>query len=282
MDSTKSTNKLNSENIRNKLRNIKRIKWLLNLEYSKQEFIYEDLQIQLHNFCYQNVLQLIVINHFLSQITEKIRFSINKIIQAKDNYKLCRNFYFEYLRNFYNNIDFKEFEIYMFTHRGHSAKSEIKDFEKLKFVEQINTLEKRVLEHKRGQLALIFYIIQNNDTPNLFVKKDFKENLPQLLYWIKENINKPIKNLTNDECKILAGCLLGLTYDEMLETLKLSSFVKNYEDINNIIKALPAKFGVLNLYQVLFRIHLLKPSLWSNYATEDIVKSIKDMALLQF
>ena len=79
LNSTTGTNKLSSENIQNKLRNIKCMKWLLNLEYSKQEFIYEDLQIQLYNFCYQNMFQLIVIHHFLSQITDKMNFFINKI-----------------------------------------------------------------------------------------------------------------------------------------------------------------------------------------------------------
>ena len=64
--------------------------------------------------------------------------------------------------------------------------------------------------------------------------------------------------------------LRGKTMNSTTATNKLSS-----ENILN-------KIGVLNIFQVLFQIHLLKPSLWSNYATEDIVKSIKNMSQKEF
>lgn len=63
----------------------------------------------------------------------------------------------------------------------------------------------------------------------------------------------------------------------MLEKLNLSSFTKNYQDIDRIVKELPENFGVSNMTQVLFRVFLLKPYIWQQVMHEAVVKSIKGL-----
>lgn len=77
----------------------------------------------------------------------------------------------------------------------------------------------------------------------LFVDRDIIQNIPQLVYWIKENQNKPIEELSSDECEILAGCIYGFSYDNMLEKLKLSS-IYNKLNVKGGMKGL-----LLNLLQ---------------------------------
>ena len=80
--------------------------------------------------------------------------------------------------------------------------------------------------------------------------------------------------MTNDDCEVIAGLFYGNDYDEIL-ALNLSSCAKNYEAINRIIIELPAKFHVKNVTQVLFRLLLLKPFLWSYPNHEKVVAAIK-------
>ena len=98
--------------------------------------------------------------------------------------------------------------------------------------------------------------------------------MPQLFLWIRENLETPVKKLTKDDCNILVALMGGMTYDDMLENVEFSHLIKDYTSINKRIENLPKKFSVNNLTQVMFKILLLKPHVWSQPSQELIIKSI--------
>jgi len=257
-----------------KLEKAKQMKWLLRMEDS--ENVVEDLQKEIDDICYKNFTHLIMIHHYLTQMTTKIKNSVDKIIAAKDEPKLCRKLYFDYLKSYDIKSEFQEFERYIYMDRFTETLKDMPHINYANFDKNFNEIKQVVYDFKILQLICIYNIIDNNSFM-MFVTKDIMQNIPQLVYWIRENERKPIEDLTTDECEILAGCIYGLSYDDMLEKLHLSSLVNSYKDVQNIISNLPAKFGVLNLTQVMFRIILLKPHIWKQGEHEFIVRSIKGL-----
>ncbi len=273
MLSSRSIEKINICVLSEKLRQIKIMKWILNYK-SDEEYTYEDLYKQIDFLCRENFAHLVVINHYLTQIPQSMNIQINKILLAKNNFEQCKGLYFDFLKNFHKIPEFNEYYMYIVANRSENLLSNFQDINSVKDVHSIENIEAEILKQKFQQTILIFTILKNNDK-NMFVKGDIIHNLPQIIYWIKQNKNKPIEQLSNDDCEIITGLIYNLSFEEMLNKLNLSPNVTNYNDIDEIIDGLPQKFHVQNLTQVVFRILLLKPYIWRQSTHENIVKAIK-------
>ena len=176
--------------------------------------------------------------------------------------------YEKYLDQYQTNQFFKEYQNYIYTQRSQDALLDLTEDERENFIKIQDSLNR----NKRNQLALLFNILGGA----AFMPIDFTDNLPQLTMWINNNKEKPIEPLTDDECKIIA-VLMGGYYEKILSFNVLSNSIKTYEDVNEVIKNIPVKFGVSNITQVLFRIYLLKPHIWNNREFEELIKSIKNV-----
>ena len=226
--------------------------------------------------CYEHLAHLVVFHHYLSEMPRQVKKDIQNIIDSIDEAEKSKKLYFEYLKSFHRNQIFKEYQTYMLINRSSDIVKDIPNLNSNNFSSKYDEVLNAMQEYRRVTLALIFNIL--SETPQLFNKRDFIENIPQLIYWIQNNIDKPIKNLENDDCEILAACFASLSYDEMLNNLNLSSFTKDYSGIYKRLQNIPDKFGVQNLTQVMFRIILLKPVVWQQGSMEEIVKAIKGIA----
>lgn len=275
MISAISNARTTSSSLSEKLRQIKIMKWILDY-CSESEFSYENLHMQMASFCMKNTTHLVIIHHYLTQIPTVMKEHIDKIISAKDNLELCKKLYFKYIKNFHRIPEFEEYEMYIFIQRSEEVLSDFHAINKNNIGQCIEEIKNVATKQKSAQVGLLFSILNDKDR-NLLVKGDIMQNLPQLLYWIQQNKNKPIEPLSNDDCEILAGLIYNLSYDEMLDKLNVSSSVKNYSDIHKIINKLPNKFHVQNITQVIFRILLIKPYIWRQYEHKLIVKSIKGL-----
>ena len=199
---------------------------------------------------------------------KQVKQAIDKIIESKDDEERCKKLYEEYLDQYQTNQFFKEYQNYIYTQRSQDALLDLTEDERENFIKIQDSLNR----NKRNQLVLLYNILG----AGVFIPIDFTDNLPQLTMWINSNKEKPIELLTDDECKIIA-VLMGGYYEKILSFNVLSNSIKTYEDVDEVIKNIPAKFGVQNITQVLFRIYLLKPHIWNNRKFEELVKSIKSV-----
>ena len=260
--------KINNDTLSIKLHEIESMKYILGLENEQQEYSYEFLKSQIDNLCRKHAACLVVLNGYLSEMPKQVKQVIDKIIESKDDEEKCKKLYEDYLDQYQLNQFFKEYQNYIYTQRSQDALFDLTEDERENFIKLQDALNR----NKRNQLALLFNILGTG----AFIPIDFTDNLPQLTMWINNNKEKPIEPLTDDECKII-GVLMGNYYDKILNLNVLSSSIKTYEDVDEVIKNIPVKFGVQNITQVLFRIYLLKPHIWNNREFEELVKSIKSV-----
>ena len=252
---------------------IKKMKWILGISKSNKDYSLVQLKHMIDDMCDDSFPFLAVIHNYLTEMPQQIKNVIDDIILSNNDKDLCLNKYFNYLKKYKNNSIFIEYENYILIQRGRDAMNDASVYP-VEILDRIDEVQNFMIRNKKIQLSLVFRIL--SDTPQLFRCKDFIYNLPQLVWWIQENINKPIKKLNNDECEIISGIMGNLNYDEMFEYLNLKS-VKNYTDIDNIIKGLPEKFSVENITQVLFKIILLKPQIYRQITKEAVINSIKSI-----
>lgn len=268
------TTTLTQENLALKFKRIETMKWLIDLEKSNEEFTEQYLQEQLNQSAFRNFPHLIMFYHYILKMPECVKQSAEQVIFNRNNATLCKKYYRQYLRNFKTNKKFIDYDYMIIFNRIDEALKDIPQKKK----SDVNYTKRLLLEVKRIQLILLFNILAFNDFNHLlFRKADFLCNLPALLYWIDETQKKPIKELNNDDCEVIAGFIYGFNIEEMLVKLNLSSFALNPDALNEIIEKLPAKFSVQNITQVLFRVVLLKPALWQLSEHVDIVKHIKEI-----
>ncbi len=260
--------KINTDALSNKLNEIESLKYILGLNDKNQEYSYEFLKSQIDNLCMEHAACLVVLNGYLSEMPKQVKQAIDKIIEAKDDEEKCKKLYEEYLDQYQSNQFFKEYQNYIYTQRSQDALLDLTEDERENFIKIQDSLNR----NKRNQLALLYNILGTG----AFIPIDFTDNLPQLTMWINSNKEKPIELLTDDECKIIA-VLMGGYYEKILSFNVLSNSIKTYEDAAEAIKNIPAKFGVQNITQVLFRIYLLKPHIWNNREFEDLIQSIKSV-----
>ena len=260
--------KINTDALSNKLNEIESMKYILGLNDEHQEYSYEFLKFQIDNLCREHSACLVILNAYLSEMPKQVKQAIDKIIEAKDDEEKCRKLYMEYLDQYQSNQFFKEYQNYIYTQRSQDALLDLTEDERENYIKLQDALNR----NKRNQLALLFNILG----AGTFIPIDFTDNLPQLTMWINSNKEKPIEPLNDDECKII-GFLMGGYYEKILSFNVLSSSIKTYEDVDEVIKNIPAKFCVQNITQVLFRIYLLKPHIWNNREFEDLVQSIKSV-----
>lgn len=252
------------------------MKSLLNLENSDIDMTERQLQKSLDEIANSNLINLVMIERYLSRIPKILTKRIKQIISVIDDKNKYVTQFKKYKNALENDATAKNFYNYIIiTMYKDTILCNAKD-------KNEENIEKKLLEIKKIYLILIYNIISGeiNDLVR-FEKDGVIFNLPQLQIWINNNKYKSIENLTNDECEIIAGLFYGFSYDQILQ-LNLSSFVKNYTELDLIIKNLPAKFQVENITQVVFRILLLNPFIWSQPSHEDIVKMIKDIGNKHF
>lgn len=265
---------LTKENLALKFKRIVTMKWLMGLNKSTEEFTEQYLQKQLNKSAFKNFSHLIMFYHYILKMPECVKQSAEQLIFNQHDTTLCKKYYRRYLKSFKTNKKFIEYDYMIIFNRMDEA---LKDMPQKK-KSDVNYVKNLFLEAKRIQLILLFNILAYNDFNRLlFRKADFFSNLPALLYWVDETQKKPIKELDNDDCEIIAGFIYGFDTEEMLAKLNLSSFAANPDALNKIIEKLPAKFSVQNITQALFRVVLLKPALWQLSEHVDIVKHIKEI-----
>lgn len=252
---------------------IESMKWLLDYENTTEEYSEEMLKKQIDDLCFKSFCHLIVIIHYLKELPVEISDCINQILNKKSDTRLIKKLYFEYLNYYKTNDEFKGYETLILLQRSRDALKFFPSIEKEQFEFNVDKICKILTEIKRVQLSLVFNILYNE--ANLFVKRDFIHNVPQLINWIRENNIKPIENLTNDECELIAAFIYGHTLEESINKLNFSSFVDDVKSLENIANNLPKKFGVQNMTQVLFRILLLKPQIWDITQHNELVRNIK-------
>lgn len=154
------------------------------------------------------------------------------------------------------------------------AKEVIESFEELDN-EEDKQINEKYFEHKKILNCLIHNISSEYTSKRIYIdENDTTLNMHFILKWLKDNINKPIEPLTNDECEIIAGLIYGLSNKDILQ-LNLSSFVKDTKDVSEIISCLPKKCKVNNLTQVMFKIFHLSPHVWCLSTHEKIVETIQ-------
>ncbi len=260
--------KINTDALSNKLLEIESMKYILGLNDENQEYSYEFLKSQIDNLCREHSACLVVLNGYLSEMPKQVKQTIDKIIEAKDDEERCKKLYEEYLDQYQSNQFFKEYQNYIYTQRSQDALLDLTEDERGNYIKLQDSLNR----NKKNQLALLYNILGIG----AFIPIDFTDNLPQLTMWINSNKEKPIEPLSDDECKII-GVLMGGYYEKILSFNVLSNSIKTYEDVDEVIKNIPAKFGVHNITQVLFRIYLLKPHIWNNREFEDLIQSIKSV-----
>lgn len=275
MTSTISNEKLNICTLSERLKQIKNMKWILDYK-TDDECSYENLHKQIDKLCYENFAHLVVIHNFLTQIPPMIKAKIDNIISLIGEPDQCKKNYFDFIKGFNKNPEYQEYEMYIFVHRSENVLLELSNINENNIEHHIDEIRSAAIKQKSIQIALLFNLLEENER-NLYFKGDIMQNLPQFMYWIEKNKNKPIEPLSNDDCEILVGLIYNLSFDEMLDKLNFSSFVKNYSDIDKIINELPNKFHVQNITQVIFRILLIKPYIWRQCIHENIVKAIKGL-----
>ena len=273
MMTTILTTQLNLGEFSMQFKKIKIIKWLLDLEDSECEFVLTDLEKQVNDLCFQNFNELMAFQYYLTQIPKKMKGEINKIVDSYHNKRECRKLYFQYLKDLKENTDYKEYEFFIAFHRGEELYKYLYNSEEKIKENRFREIRNGIIQRRKLQMSLLYNILCDN--PKEFIKRDFTENLPQLFLWIRENLETPVKKLTKDDCNILVALMGGMTYDDMLENVEFSHLIKDYTSINKRIENLPKKFSVNNLTQVMFKILLLKPHVWSQPSQELIIKSIK-------
>lgn len=260
--STTQTNKLQL-----KLEKIEVMKWLLNLEEQDIDISQVELQKQIDEIAYENFTFLpVLISHF-DLLPPKMQISFDKFLLCRDNnsYSQCFKQFSKYVEE---NKEYQEYSMYLLTDIARYSTRE---------TDSLNTdyLLELLLQTKQVYHVLIFNIVQDLCGEVFkYPMNDVIYTYPLLYKWIKDNKYKPIDNLTNDDCEVIAGLFYGLKTEEMLG-LNLSSLARNIESVKEISQQLPTKLHVNNITQVIFRVLLLKPFLWSLPSHEDIVVAIK-------
>lgn len=167
------------------------------------------------------------------------------------------------------NTEYQEFERYVNLQINYET--EISDDYLTSSIEGIE-----IIPENKMYNILLFNVLEGFiDDVSEYQKENFVYNFPKLYAWINEYKNKPIENLSDDECKIIQGIIHSMSYDELVENLELNIYNKNYEAVSIIIENLPRKFSVRNLTQMIFRIILLKPYLFDIFDDDLTVKGLK-------
>lgn len=270
MAHTKERHSLNAD-LKAKLQKIHIMKWLLNIENQDVNLSEQELQERIDKIANKNFARLTMLNHYLKQMPDVVKNDINSLLSVKKNEREYNRRYNAFKNNFETNLEYKELEQYIMVNITQDAICKLNN----KQLEDIEFLKKLVLQNKQNFSILLFNLLY--DDSNNMLSYDCSSliyNLPTLVHWINTNKHKPIKSITSDDCEIIAGLFYGLDYDGLLG-LNLSSFTKNYCELNKIITNLPQKFYVKNITQVLFRLLILKPLIWSYPSHEEVVKAIK-------
>lgn len=250
--------KKESQNLCYKLKKIQLMKWLLNIERIDKEVVFEELEHEINEIAYNNFTYLTVVHQFtinFPKAMKKLFFQLLSLEQNKTAYSLM---YKKFKQDINNKLDFIEFERYV--------NLQIRD-----------NYDMKIEADERVYDILIFKILEDYIDSSNFQKENLVYNFPYLYKWIYEYRNKPIKALTDDECKIITAIVNLMSYEKIIQYCNLDILNQTSEAIEKIISNLPEKFYVKNLTQVIFRIILIKPYIFELYDNNLIIKSLKGL-----
>lgn len=259
---------LNPMKLQERQTKLNRLKKIL---FINDETITESALIkELENISRNNFTHLIIIGSLIKEMPKAVKSKFEEI-----NKSYCSEYdYLKKLRQiksmFRNNSKFISYQYFALRVL---AKEVLEEFEELNSENESKITEQYFVE-KKILNCLIYNLAEKYMNKRIFMdENDITLNMHFVLKWLKENINRPIEPLTNDECEIIAGLIYGLSNKDILQ-LNLSSFVKDTKDVEKILSSLPSKFKVHNLTQVMFKIFHLSPHIWCLSSHEKIVETI--------
>ncbi|CDE59808.1 unknown [Fusobacterium sp. CAG:439] len=252
------------------------MKWLLNFEDIDTNFSAQNLGQSLSKRLNRNFAGLIPLIEYFNSTPQFIQNDFSKMIDVKDDKDLFNKFYDRFKLNLQNNPQYKKFDNLILSS---SIQAAIYCDEFL-CTTNLKEANKAVFENDILNNILLFNIVSEvcNDIWKFEHNRNIVLNFHLLYYWSKQNKNKPIENLTDDECKIIIALIAGLPDEEILEGLNLQNTPININYIYSIFKSLPEKFHVTNLTQVIFRILLLNPDIWTLPTIEKMLFEIKNIS----
>lgn len=259
-----------TNNLQSRLEKIYVMKWLLGLR-NDEDTTFEELQNKINICIYSNISYLTVVHQFVIQLPKTMTKIFSKLLTLENNINAYMKLNEKFKNYVKHNDDFIEFERYVNLQINYE--SEIKEVEIKVLDSDIN-----IVEEKKLYNMFLFNLFEGfiNDY-SMFQKENYVYNFPKLYAWINEYKNKPIGDLSEDECKIITGIIHSMSYDEMIDNLELNVLNQNYISINRIMSNLPQKFSVYNLTQMIFRIILLKPYLFDLFDDKLIVRGLKNL-----
>ncbi len=224
----------------------------------------------------RNFAGLIPLIEYFNSTPQFIQYDFNKMIAVKDDKDLFNEFYDRFKLNLQNNPQYKKIDKQI---QEASIRASIYQDGVLR-ISNLKEANKAVFENDILNNILLFNIVSEvcNDIWKFEHNRNIVLNFHLLYYWSKQNKNKPIENLTDDECKIIIALIAGLPDEEILEGLNLQNTLININYIYSIFKSLPEKFHVTNLTQVIFRILLLNPDIWTLPTIEKMLFEIKNIS----
>ncbi len=258
-----------SNNLQLKLKKIKIMKWILDLEKHDIDISEAELQKQIDQIAYKNFTFIpVLISHF-EKLPQIMRNAFDKLVYCKDKSSYDQ-VYRQFLKDLEQNNEYQEYNMYLLTDIARYSINSTVSMD-------IDYLSELFMKTKQ-----IYYVLVYNIVSGLF-QEQFRYNMEEIIYtypllykWVKENKYKSLETLTDDDCEVIAGLFYGLKPKEMLE-LNLRASNQSVETIKLIIQQLPKKFHVENVTQVIFRALLLKPFLWSLPRHEYIALAIKGL-----
>lgn len=247
-----------------KLEKIQIMKWLLGIEENNQKVTLEDLQEGINKIAHNNLSYLTVIHQMVIQLPNTMKKIFLKLSTLEENNIEYTKLYEKFKLDVKYNDDFIEFERYVYLQTNYDSRMDW-DY------------SSGIIEERKMYNILLFNILDGFIDALHFQKENYLYNFHKLYKWVNEYQNKPIKDLTDDECKIIIGIFQLMPFDEMIESLDLNISNQNYDAIQKIILELPTKFYVQNITQMMFRIILIKPYLFGLFENDLIIKGLKGL-----
>lgn len=261
-------------NIGKQKEKIDTMKWLLNIEDVDTNFSAKALEKLLDKKLNRNFAGLVPLNEYFKSSPQFIQYDFNKMIDVKDNAYLFNALYDQFKLNLKSNYQYKKFDNLIL-----SSSIQAAIYCNNLCTTDLKEANKAVLGNDILNNILLFNIVSEvcNDIWKFEYNRNIVLNFHLLYYWCNLNKNKPIEQLTDDECKIIVALIAGFPDEEILNGLNLPNTPININYIYSIFKNLQKKFHVTNLTQVIFRILLLKPDIWTLPTIEKMMCEMKNI-----
>ena len=262
------------DSVETKLEKMNVMKYLLGLENKDIEVNEETLSEKLNLILNRNFAALIPLNEYFRLTPKEMEADFSKIIAAVEKPAIYTELYKKFKEDLKKNPRYNKFSKYI---RMASMGSAITKEDIVKNKSNFKNIIKIIDESDRLYNIFLFNIVSElcNNIIKFECTRNIILNFPLLFYWSKLNKYKPIENLSDDDCIIIASLLAGHDNDIILNFLDLPNSNINSNYINSIMKNLPVKFNVKNLSQVIFRVLLLNPKIWVPTTDNNLLYDIK-------